>query len=262
MESVQTQNNTFQEIPLNQIDPPAVDDRLEISEEAVSELANSIHVQGLLQPIVVAKRGDRYEIVAGHRRYLAHKRLHKKTILSRVTEYNASATALARASENLQREELSPIEEALIYQRLADDFNMNYAEIAKTTGRSPAIVKRRFDLLKMDDKFRRALHAGKISVGAADSLWVCPDESYRDYLLEMAIDHGITVAIARQWVQDYEKASRQPSNDIAGGGGVPSVLEPTVVYMPCDLCRGPVELPKITELRCCPECAATIKANM
>ncbi|MEK7556488.1 MAG: hypothetical protein AAB538_00755, partial [Patescibacteria group bacterium] len=170
--------------------------------------------------------------------------------------------SVVRASENLQREDLTPIEEARIYRRLVSELGMTLEKAGQMTGKSPGVVKRRIDLLRMPDKFQNALHEKKIGIAVAESLWGCPDDNYRDYLLEMAVEHGITDAVARMWVDDYKKSLRTKAHGTAGGIGGMSVFEDNPIYVTCDACRGPSELPKIKNLRICSACYQAVIDNL
>lgn len=242
------------EIRLDEIIRPETPDRLEISQEAVEELAASIAERGLLQAVTVAPKNGRYEIVYGDRRYLAHKYLGMEKIKAIVRGYDEKEIAIDRGVENLQRVDLTVIEEARVYERLRDKGGLSEKEIAKKLGRSAGVVHRRLKLLRYPKNIQRALHAGKMSVGVGESLMGCADDGYRDYLVEMAVEHGVTTEVARLWVSDWKKAQRKKSDDVGRGGLEQGVLEPTIVYTPCDLCRGPEDAMKMKQLRICKGC--------
>lgn len=244
----------FRQISLNLIDVPTQADRISIDPVTVRELALSIQNQGLLQPIVLNQNSERFDIIAGHRRFLAVQSLGLDKIDARVVQFSEADVSLARATENLQRENLSPVEEAKIYARMINDLKLTYEQIAEKTGRSPGTVRRRMDVIRMPESFQAALHNKKVSLTVAEELWSCPDNDYREYLLEMACDHGITQAVARQWVADYKKSQRNSPGGNDTGGSLQSVAENQPIYRSCDLCAGPVDLAKVQELRICPTC--------
>ena len=244
----------YQEVLITEIDPPKEEDRLEILPAKIEELSASIKEIGLLSPVLLAPSGERYEIVFGHRRYLACRLLGWKKIPARVVDYTRKQISVARATENIQREDLTPVEEGGSYARLINELGMEIMEVSAKTGKSAGVIKRRIEILRMPDNFLRALHARKISIGVAEELWSCGDEAHRDYLLEMAVEHGVTVAVARQWVQDFRKAARQRDPDIGGGGFSSGIAFDEKIYRSCDLCQGPVELAKVKELRMCTGC--------
>jgi len=241
-------------LKLELIDAPDERDRLEIDENYISELASSIHENGLLHPICVAKKGDRYQIVSGECRFLAFKKLGMSDIPCNIRDLDNRDILVIRATENLGRKDLSPIEEAVIYDRLYDGLGMTYADIGKKIGHSAGHVQRRIKLLGFDDSITKALHNGKMKVGVAEELMRIRDDARREYLTEMAIEHGITVAVARMWVEDYQKDLRGKGGDMGGGVSVLDVDETGVNYVSCNLCDGPMVLGTEKILRICPDC--------
>jgi len=240
------------------IDPPEVPDRIEISPDDIAELADSIQQVGLLQPILVRPHNGRYEIVAGDRRFKAHQLRGINRIPAVIREITTHEAVIIRATENLSRTDLSAVEEARIYARLNEDHGMTWEEIGKRIGKSAHVVKRRTDILRMDEMLQKALHKKEISVGVAEELWRISDKTMLAYYLQFAVENGCTVAVARQWAHDYEKELRQTQND---GGGTPSFRHPSEqapIYVACDLCREAMEVGKETVLRCCPSCCGSI----
>lgn len=246
-------------IRVDLIDEPDGVIRLEIDPEEVKSLAGSIEEVGLLIPIGVRSRGDRFEIVDGHRRYLAHKLLGREKIACFIRDVDDLECALARATENLGRVNLSPIEEAATYFDLVDTHGLSHEEVGKRMGKSPGVVKRRLDLLKMAPQLQQAVHRKQISYGVAEELWRLGDIGTIDYYLGYAVDHGVTVAVARQWVNDAKKRERGQRGDIGEGGGGASPLESTPVYVSCDLCQGPLNVNSITHLKICPVCVELMR---
>lgn len=241
-------------VELRLIDPPSEVDRLEIDELEIRQLAQSIKQQGLLQAIVVAENNGRFEIVAGHRRFLAHQFLKEKTILCRLVPYHPKDNALARASENLQRKDVTPLEEALIYQGLIEKHNLALEEVAAITGVSPGVVRRRINILKMPESLVDAVHKLQISQSVAEELMRCPDASHREYLIEMAREHGVTKDVARSWVDDYLKSLRSSPSASGETSSPPDVYVNQPVYITCGLCGGPVEVQDAKNVTACPGC--------
>lgn len=254
--------STFKTIPIDQIDRPKEIARMEIDEGELKELADSIQERGLMQPIGVTPRAGRFMIVYGDRRYLAHKMLNKKDIICRVEDIKDLQVVIDRAMENVQRVNLTPFEEGHIYHGLLEKANMTIEEICKRVGKSPGVVQRRMDILRMPDSFQKALHQKTISLTVAEELWSCPDESRREYFLELAVEHGITAEIARNWVQEFRKAKRQAEKTNEKGGGVPAAFEDLPIYRGCDVCKGPVEYKDLEELRICKGCYKGIMAAL
>lgn len=249
----------LQEIGLDLIDEPAGVNRMDIDPEEVQWLADNIEAVGLLQPIIVRPVDKRFEIIAGHRRYLAHRLLKKKGITCIVRQVDDLTCALARASENRGRVDLSPIEEAAVYSNLCDNYGLTVDAVGEHMGVTPGIVRRRLDLLKMPPQLQKAIHHRKISYGVAEELWRITDIGVVDYYLGFAIDHGVTVAVARGWVKDFRDSKRRQEADVGGGGGVASPYESRPVYVACDVCLGSMELGSEEVIRACPGCVKLIR---
>lgn len=249
----------LQDIKLDVIDEPAGVIRLEIEQEELKDLAKNIQAVGLLQPILVRPVNGRFEIIHGHRRYLAHKLLEKTRITCIVRKIDDLHSALARASENSGRVDLSPIEEAAVYANLCDNYGLTTDEVGKHMGKSPGIVKRRMDLLRMPPQLQKAIHQKQISYGVGEELWRIEDIGMVDYYLGFAVDHGVTVAVARGWVKDYRDSKRRAESDVGGGDRQRSPSEPRPIYVTCDLCQGPMELGSEEVIRACSDCVGMVR---
>jgi len=249
-------------VDLSLIDEPKGIIRMEIDPDIISELAQSISEIGLLQNILVRPVKERFEVVFGHRRYLAHKLLALDKIRAAVKVMTDQEAAVARATENLSRENLSPIEEAATFKDLLETHKMSYEQVGKKVGKSPGLVKRRLDLLKMPVPLQKAVHAKRISIAVAEDLWPISDPTALDYYLGFALDGGCTSVIARQWCKDWRDAQRRGKTGAGGGVEALAPNEPRPVYVACDLCSGAMEIGTETVFRTCPICTKTIKDNM
>lgn len=251
-----------QNILLTLIDRPAVPDRLSIDPEYIKELASSIAEIGLLSPIILTSCGSRYEIVAGDCRHQAFLSLGRKEIPAIIQNLDPESVSITRATENLQRRDLTVIEEARIFKNLHENHGMTWDDIAKRTGKSHGLVKRRYDLLKMPEILVNALHEKKISYTVAEELYALNDKGKIEYYLGFCIDHGATKEVVRDWVK--EEKSRERASELAGGGsswGSPA-SEQKPIYVSCDLCAGPMEISQTVSLRICQGCHVTIKQNI
>lgn len=255
-------NQVVDNIALTMIDEPRAIARMAIEEGAVRELADSISQIGLLQPIVVRPGNGRYEIIAGHRRFLAHKMLGLSTIRSLISEMTDEDAIIARASENLARVDLTPIEEAAIYRDLMDNHHMTPEAIGKRMGKSPAVVMRRLDLLKMPPELQQAVHLKQLTVSAATELWPITDHTALVYYLSFAIENGCTKEVAREWCKSWRDSKRREHEPGAEAPGPQSPYEPRPVYIACTICNAPVKLGDEKLLRICSGCDEVIKKNM
>lgn len=244
----------FKEIDMDQIDRPETLVRLEIDQSELDELVSSIRERGLRQPIEVVKRDGRFKIVFGDRRYLAHKILARKKILCRVVVVSDKEMVIDRAIENAQRVNLTPFEEAYVYHDLKERAKMGIVEISKRMGKSSGVIQRYLDVLRMPESFQKALHARKINMTVAEELWRCSSAEKREYFIVLAVEHGITAAVARTWVDDFQKEERAKKSGNGPGRGGHAPFESVPIYRACDVCKDPVEYKDLKELRLCPTC--------
>jgi len=246
-------------VSLDLIDEPAGRIRLDISEDGIQELADSIKMIGQLQPILLRPVGDRFEIVFGHRRFLACRSLGKKKIDAAWMELDDVQVALMRATENVGREDISLIEEGAVYLDLMETHKLTVDEISRRMGKSVGIVKRRMDLLKMPPCLQKAIHSKQINYGVAEELWSLGDIGKIDYYLAFAVEHGATVLVVRAWVQDEKKKMRTQAGDVGGGDSLANPMQGRPVYVACDVCLGSMEVGQETIIRACGACTKLIE---
>lgn len=252
------QDKNFKSILLALIDPPSQADRESIDPTRIRELADSIKAQGLLQAIVVRPLNGRYEIIAGHRRFLACSTLGLTHVTCNVKDLSDEDAALAKAMENLQREDLTPIEEAKAYKRLADNFKMTYQQIADKSGKTAVIIKRRIALLTLHPDVIAAIHEKKIPVGVGEELNGIEEVNTLKYYLDLAIENGVTREVIRLWVKEYKDNVRRAQNASVPFESIPNPMEPKPIWLTCDCCAGPVEISDAKLIRACPDCLHNI----
>src|SRR5690606_15019441 len=192
----------FQEVPVQQVEPSPYQARREIQPEQLTELAESIRAEGLLQPIVVRKHAGKFELIAGERRWRADQVLKLKTIPARVVEAsNASAAALGLI-ENLQREGLNPIEEAYGFASLIRDFDLTQEQAADRVGKSRAAVANTLRLLSLDAELQGYVAKGILSFGHAKVLLGVENAPERVVLARRVIEDGLSVRATEKLAQD------------------------------------------------------------
>jgi ParB family chromosome partitioning protein len=162
-------------VDLDLIDPNPLQPRTRFDEAKLQELAESINVSGLVQPVVVRRKGDRYEIVAGERRWRAAQIAGLLKLPVHVTEIRDEDLLRTALIENIQREDLNPIEEALAYKRLGDDSGLTQEQIAAAVGKDRATVANHLRLLRLPDQVRARVAAGDLSMGHARALLAVED---------------------------------------------------------------------------------------
>ena len=204
--------NTLIEVPLDQIVPNPYQPRKVIEPDAIRELAESIRSEGLLQPIVARRVDDKFELVAGERRWRAHHLLKEKKILVRVLSASDISSASLALIENLQREGLNPIEEAYGYYSLINEFNLTQMDVAERVGKSRTYITNLIRLLQLDDELKVLLSSKKISVGHAKVLLGIEDIKVRNEIGKKAAEEGWTV---RQCEKEVEAIKNPKSSSRA-----------------------------------------------
>ncbi|MDP3985427.1 MAG: ParB/RepB/Spo0J family partition protein [bacterium] len=159
-----------QEISVDQIHPNPRQPREHFAEESLEELSRSIAEHGIMQPLIVLRMGNGYELVAGERRLRASKKIGLKTVPAIVRTATDQQKLELALLENIQREDLNPIEEARAYRALSEEFGMSHDEIAKRVGKSRPVVSNMMRLLELPDEMQQALAKGTVSYAAARAL--------------------------------------------------------------------------------------------
>ncbi|WP_041367231.1 nucleoid occlusion protein [Natranaerobius thermophilus] len=183
----------IQEVPMEEIDPNPYQPRREFDEERLQELMQSIKTYGLLQPIVVRKVGERYQIVAGERRYMALQRLKREKVSAIVRELRDSAMAALAMIENIQRENLNFIEEAEGYQKLINEFGLTQEVLAQRLGRSQSTIANKLRLLKLSENVKKKLSTSNLTERHARSLLKLPNEEMQVDLLNQIESENLNV---------------------------------------------------------------------
>jgi len=242
-------------LALEVVDPPATPVRDFIDPEYIRELAESIRENGLYEPIQVRPVDNRYEVVFGHRRYLACRLIGADKIKSIVKPMSDDEVITARLVENIQRADLGPIEIAKVYKVFKEKMGLSIPQMAKRVGKALSTVQMYLQLLGLEEEYQREVNKKSLSIGAALELDKIDDPVARRYYFHAAIENGVTVEVAKVWVSDYAKT--KAGTFFAGGEGVPTpgIGSPSPpVYHTCGGCRGPVETSKVRMVPMCPEC--------
>ena len=195
-------NKQIQDIELDKIVPNRYQPRREFSDDSIKELAETLDKDGLLQPIVVREDGkDHYEIIAGERRYRAAKSLNWETIPAIVNNMNDDQAASLALIENLQREDLNPIDEAKAYTNLMKLNDLTQTALAKDMGKSQSYVANKLRLLKLDDDVQKALIEGKITARHGRALLNLSDDDQERVLKEIE-EKGLNVKQTEEIAKD------------------------------------------------------------
>lgn len=197
-----------QRLPVGSIAPNPDQPRKTFDEEALGELAQSIKNHGIVQPLVVTKTGDGYRIIAGERRWRAAQKAGLKDVPAIVRSMQELEELEIAIIENVQRVDLSPLEQALSIERLHDQFSLSYGDIAKKLGKAVPTIHNTVRLLQLPEAAKKALIESKISEGHARAILALKeDESKQTELLDLIMQHGWSVRQAEQFVTASRKST-------------------------------------------------------
>ncbi|HEY8329124.1 MAG TPA: ParB/RepB/Spo0J family partition protein [Rhodanobacter sp.] len=226
--SVLTQEGELRLLPIQQIQPGKYQPRRHWNDEALDELAASIKAQGLIQPVVVREIGkNSYELIAGERRWRAAQRAQLSELPALVKAVPEAAVPAMALIENIQRQDLTPLEEADALKRLIDDFDLTHQQAADAVGRSRASVSNMLRLTEMPESIKRLLDDGKLEMGHARCL--------------LTLDESIAVPLARQastlgWsVRELEEAARRAQTAPKGKAKHAPARDPNITALEREL---------------------------
>ena len=194
-------SNAIRMIRLSLVVPNREQPRKAFDEDSIAELTESVRQYGVLQPLLVQKKGRYYEIIAGERRWRASRAAGLKEIPCIVREFDKKETMEVSLIENIQREDLNPIEEAEAYRALTDEFHMTQEEIAGRVGRSRASVANSMRLLKLTPEVRRMVIDNLLSMGHARALLGIEDPTYQTAAAEQVVEKQLSVRETEQLVK-------------------------------------------------------------
>lgn len=206
-------DETVVELELDLIEPNRRQPRKYFDETALEELAVSLKTYGMIQPIVVKKSGEYYEIIAGERRWRAAKIAGMEKVPVVVKKWEEGEAFEAALVENLQREDLNPMEEAESYQRLQEEFGLNQEKIAEKVGKSRSAITNSLRLLQLDPRVRNFVVENKLTGGHARTLLPITDGDAQFELAEHVIEEGLSVraveALVKARLTKAEKADKK-----------------------------------------------------
>jgi ParB family chromosome partitioning protein len=185
----------LQEISVSSIDPNPNQPRNHFDEDSLAELSASIKAIGLLQPVLVrpSSTPDRFELIAGERRWRASKRAGLSTIPAIVRVTDDVSSVEQALVENLHRQDLTPLEEAAAYQQLLEDFSMTHEQVAAKVGKSRSAITNSLRLLTLPPTIQQYLAEGRLSAGHAKALLGTPDRALQESLARVAVEQNLTV---------------------------------------------------------------------
>lgn len=212
--SSDSSNHRLRSVAIHLIDPNPVQPRTVFDDQRIQELADSIKVNGVIQPIIVRSKRDRFEVVAGERRLRAAKLSGLDEVPAVIQDFADDRILELALVENIQREDLNPIEMAHAFDRLARDLQLSHEEIGRRTGKDRATVTNVLRLLKLPDEIQILLAEHRLSMGHARALLSLPTEEQQIELANRAAAQGFSVREVERLVQ---QATQQPSNGSSSG---------------------------------------------
>ena len=208
-------------VKINEVEPNREQPRKDFDEYALMELADSIKQFGILQPLLVQKKKDYYEIIAGERRWRAAKIAGIKEVPIIVKNYTDQEIVEISLIENIQRENLNPIEEAMAYKRLLEEFDLKQDEVAERVSKSRTAVTNSMRLLKLSDRVQQMIVDDMISTGHARALLAIDDEEQQYMLANKIFDEKLSVRETEKLVKTLKNPKREVKK---------TIIEHTFVY--------------------------------
>ena len=251
---------TFQQVAMNLIREPSQAARDRINQDGIAELADSMKSRGLLQPIILLRGPDGFEIEAGHRRFLAAQLLGWSVIDAKVKDLSTEDELhLDRAHENLIRENLNPVEESRLVWDLVYEDGRGVDKVASMLCKTASWVQGRLEIAKFPDDLKQSLSLGNIKVAVAKELARVLNEDTRGLLLKSAVEYGASAAVVRQWCQDSQVGQFLAQSAIQAAGGDMVAIEHSQVSMPCRICDISHNIDILRHIWICPECLGMVR---
>lgn len=276
--------NEVLDIPIGEITFPEAELRKQVVFEKLEELANSIRTVGLLNPIVVRKVGERWQLVAGWRRLKACEIIGLASVPCRVAPSNEEMADLQRIHENVFREDINPVDEGDFYRTLLKKYQWNISQLSLNIKKSPSYINNRINVVDADEEIKEAMRDEKIGISIAMELMRIDDPPQRKRLLWYAVNSGATIETVRRWRVDYETSRMREQALSAPGktllreeipkeeGGPQKLVDAThpemeiqekiIEYRTCYGCMAKVDIEHVFVTFWCPRCKDVIVKSL
>ena len=216
-------DSAFQDLPTSAIFPNARQPRSAFDEEAMAALTASVRELGVLQPVLVRAMGEgTYELIAGERRWRAAKRAGLPLVPAIIRTVDDTSSLEQALVENLQREDLNPLDEAAAYQQLLEDFHLTHDELASRMGKSRAAISNTLRLFQLPPSVQRLVSEAKLTAGHARALLTCPDRAFQETMARRAVAEGLSVRA----VEEESRRQNQKSATASTPSGPARRLRP------------------------------------
>ncbi len=251
---------TLENIPLTAITEPDDPSRNRIDSDGIRELAESLNKIGQLQPILLRKKEGRYEVEAGHRRFLAAKSLNWSTIDAIVlNDGEEEDTHLERAHENLIRENLNPVDEAKLVWTLVYHDGRGVESTAKMLCKSEGWVEARMNVLQWPEELISAIEAGQISLTNGKILSKVQDQETRSRLLDSTIEYSPSKRVLERWISDMDTLEYLSNQDIRSESAEIQSADMGTVHMECRVCAYKFQINHMRHIWLCPDCMMAMR---
>ncbi len=204
-EKIEELSQSIVEISIDEIIPSKYQPRLKFDQNSLESLAESIKKNGVLQPILLRKLGDKYQMIAGERRWKAAKMIGLDTIPAIIRDVVDSEVLELALIENLQREDLNPIEEALAYKTMIEEFKLTHEELAKRIGKDRSSITNSIRLLKLPDEIKSMLADGTLTMGHGRAIASIEDKKLQLSLAKKVLQQGLTVRALEKLIGERKK---------------------------------------------------------
>lgn len=212
-EKEKEKNTSSRLIPLNKIVNNLEQPRKFFDSDNIAELAESIKNHGIIQPLILKKDGSKYTIIAGERRWRASKMLGLKEVPAIVMELSEKEILEISLIENIQREDLNPIEEAFAYRKLINDFNLTQQELSKRIGKSRVAISNTMRLINLDERVQQYLIESVISEGHGRALLAVEDKNLQYEIAQKVIDENLSVREIEKLIKDLSKEPKDKKKE-------------------------------------------------
>lgn len=246
-------------IPIDKLVAPVEMARRFTHQQGLDELAASIRLAGIIHPLVVRKVGSEYEIVCGHRRYLAAKVVGLVEVPCIVIDGDDTRTNFVKLHENLHRLDMNVMEEAYFFERMKVSGGMSSEQIARSIGRSHDYVDDRLALLKYPADIQKELASNSVTISQAKELARIKDRRVMMTMMDVVKNKGMTVATLSKWVQDYHNTVDQ--THVVEGATLPPIPDtsPHVVMSKCTVCTQLVDVVSSNLISVCNQCLTALR---
>lgn len=234
----------IRQLSIDLIDDPEYAMRTEMDNDSLRELSHSIAEVGLIEPIIVRPKGERYEVVAGHRRLCAVKMANLAVVPAIVSEANESENEMIKVHENLFREDVDPVDEAFFISRALDRLQLTPHDFAGKINRSEQYVKDRLMIISYDDYLIDYIKQKRVPLIVAKYLSQISDAIQRRMFVDYAANNGVTQHIARQWLEESRQGTLPTVTEATDPASLFPDLPRKIWTVDCRLCGGQIPVPE------------------